>query len=123
MYCEMPQKFENRDLRTPRHTHTKTRPHRSLPPDIPPARPSCPPPAPCPYSVLSVPRDATAADIRRAYRRLAVQFHPDKQEDAETAEVAAAKFRAACTAYKTLTDPGKRAAYDQVITLMWQLAE
>ena len=52
-----------------------------------------------------------------------MQFHPDKQEDAETAEVAAGKFRAACTAYKTLTDPAKRAAYDQVITLMWQLAE
>ena len=52
-----------------------------------------------------------------------MQYHPDKQTDAEMAEVAAAKFRSACTAYKTLTDPAKRQAYDQVITLMWQLAE
>jgi curved DNA-binding protein len=62
------------------------------------------------YAVLGVARDATADDIKTAYRRLARKYHPDvsKEQDAET------KFKAMAEAYETLKDPEKRAAYDQL---------
>src|SRR5688572_1670917 len=61
------------------------------------------------YIVLGVQREATAADIKRAYRRLARRFHPDiNPGDRE----AAARFRQILEAYETLTDPERRRRYD-----------
>jgi len=62
------------------------------------------------YQVLSVPRNATEDDIRKAYRRLAMKFHPDRNPDDKEAEE---KFKEAKEAYEVLTDAQKRAAYDQ----------
>ena len=57
------------------------------------------------YIVLGVEREATDADIRKAYRRLARRFHPDiNPGDRE----AAARFRVILTAYETLIDPDRR---------------
>ncbi|WP_171124560.1 MULTISPECIES: DnaJ C-terminal domain-containing protein [unclassified Ruegeria] len=62
-----------------------------------------------PYSVLGVAKDATAAEIKKAYRRIAKECHPDlKPGDAE----AEAKFKAAAAAYDLLKDPDTRARYD-----------
>jgi curved DNA-binding protein len=62
------------------------------------------------YEVLGVARDATAADIKRAYRKLASKYHPDvsKEKDSE------AKFKEVGEAYEVLKDTEKRAAYDQL---------
>ena len=62
------------------------------------------------YQVLDVPKTATEADIKKAYRRLAMKFHPDRNPDDHEAEE---KFKEAKEAYETLTDAQKRAAYDQ----------
>ncbi len=62
-----------------------------------------------PYSVLGVAKDASAAEIKKAYRRIAKECHPDlKPGDAE----AEAKFKAAAAAYDLLKDPETRAKYD-----------
>ena len=57
------------------------------------------------YEILGVPRGASDADIKKAYRRLAGQHHPDKGGDT-------AKFQEIQTAYETLSDPGKRQQHD-----------
>ena len=65
------------------------------------------------YAVLGVPRDASEADIKKAYRKLAMEFHPDRhahERDKETAEV---KFKEITEAYEVLRDADKRAAYDR----------
>jgi molecular chaperone DnaJ len=62
------------------------------------------------YEVLGVPRTATDAEIKRAYRALAVQHHPDKNPDDHTAED---KFKEAAEAYSVLSDAEKRASYDR----------
>jgi molecular chaperone DnaJ len=62
------------------------------------------------YKVLDVPKNATEADIKKAYRRLAMKFHPDRNPDDKEAEE---KFKEAKEACEVLTDPQKRAAYDQ----------
>ena len=62
------------------------------------------------YQVLDVPRTATEADIKKAYRRLAMKFHPDRNPGDHEAED---KFKEAKEAYEILTDAQKRAAYDQ----------
>ena len=62
------------------------------------------------YQVLDVPKTASEADIKKAYRRLAMKFHPDRNPDDHEAEE---KFKEAKEAYETLTDTQKRAAYDQ----------
>jgi len=62
------------------------------------------------YEVLGIGRDAGTAEIKKAYRRLAIQYHPDKNPDDPTA---AEKFREATEAYEVLKDPQKKAQYDQ----------
>src|SRR5438045_1389812 len=60
------------------------------------------------YAIMGLMRDATAAQIKQAYRKLARKFHPDvsKEPDAE------ARFKDVGEAYEVLRDPQKRAAYD-----------
>jgi molecular chaperone DnaJ len=62
------------------------------------------------YKVLDVPKNATEAEIKKAYRRLAMKFHPDRNPDDTDAEE---KFKEAKEAYEVLTEPQKRAVYDQ----------
>src|SRR5512144_1461947 len=62
------------------------------------------------YTVLGVGRDASDDDIKNAYRRLAMKYHPDRAPEDKSAED---KFKEAKEAYEVLTDPRKREAYDQ----------
>ncbi len=62
------------------------------------------------YEVLGVSRDASANDIKKAYRDLARKHHPDANPDDAKAEE---RFKEISAAYDTLSDPDKRAAYDQ----------
>lgn len=62
------------------------------------------------YEVLGVARNAGADEIKKAYRKLAIQFHPDKNPDNPAAED---KFKEAAEAYEVLSDQQKRARYDQ----------
>ncbi|MSR15841.1 MAG: molecular chaperone DnaJ [Gammaproteobacteria bacterium] len=62
------------------------------------------------YEVLGVSRNAPEADLKKAYRRLAMKYHPDRNEGDATAEES---FKEAKEAYEVLTDQRKRAAYDQ----------
>src|SRR5260370_676353 len=62
------------------------------------------------YKVLDVPKTATEAEIKKAYRRLAMKYHPDRNpNDKESEEL----FKEAKEACEVLTDAQKRAAYDQ----------
>ena len=62
------------------------------------------------YDILGVGRDASESDIKKAYRALAVQYHPDRNPDDPQAEV---KFKEAADAYSVLSDEEKRTRYDQ----------
>src|ERR1700728_4857307 len=62
------------------------------------------------YKVLGVPRGAGADDIKKAYRKLAVKYHPDKNPGDKAAED---KFKELGEAYEVLSDADKRAAYDR----------
>jgi molecular chaperone DnaJ len=64
------------------------------------------------YDILGVPRNADEADIKKAYRKLAMKHHPDRNQG-DGAQASEAKFKEANEAYEMLTDPQKRAAYDQ----------
>ena len=61
------------------------------------------------YEILGLTKEATDSEIRTAYRKLALQYHPDKNEGDEEA---AKKFRKIAEAYEVLSDSEKRAAYD-----------
>lgn len=62
------------------------------------------------YETLGIPKNASEAELKKAYRRLAMKYHPDRNPDDKTAE---ARFKEAKEAYDVLGDPQKRAAYDQ----------
>ena len=62
------------------------------------------------YEVLGLNRDASEDDIKKAYRKLAMKYHPDRNPESPKAEE---RFKEAKEAYEVLTDAGKRAAYDQ----------
>jgi molecular chaperone DnaJ len=62
------------------------------------------------YEILGVPRGADAAEIKKAYRRLALKYHPDKNQGSREAEE---KFKEAAEAYEVLSDPQKRERYDR----------
>src|SRR6187549_1971667 len=62
------------------------------------------------YGTLGVAKDATDDDIKKAYRKLAMQYHPDRNGGAKDAEE---RFKTISEAYEVLRDPQKRAAYDR----------
>lgn len=62
------------------------------------------------YETLGVPRNASDSDIKTAFRRLAMKYHPDRNKDNPEAEE---RFKSAKEAYEVLSDPKKRSAYDQ----------
>jgi curved DNA-binding protein len=62
------------------------------------------------YAILGVPRDATAADVKLSYRKMARKYHPDMNPGDKEAEE---KFKDVGEAYEILSDSGKRAQYDQ----------
>lgn len=62
------------------------------------------------YEILGINKGASSSEIKKAYRKKAIQFHPDKNPDDKTAE---AKFKEAAEAYEILSDDNKKARYDQ----------
>ena len=62
------------------------------------------------YEILGVSKSASDEELKKAYRRLAMKYHPDRNPDDKTAE---AQFKEAKEAYEVLSDGNKRAAYDQ----------
>jgi curved DNA-binding protein len=70
------------------------------------------------YEVLGVPRDADQDEIRRAYRKLARQYHPDLNRESEAEE----QFKELGEAYEVLSDPDKRARYDR-LGAQWRARE
>ena len=67
------------------------------------------------YEVLGVNKNANADELKKAYRKIALQYHPDRQQNKSDAEKkdAEEKFKEAAEAYNVLSDPDKRARYDQ----------
>ncbi|TNF27546.1 MAG: molecular chaperone DnaJ [Deltaproteobacteria bacterium] len=64
----------------------------------------------CYYEVLGIPKDANSESIKRAYRKLAMRFHPDRNPDDPAAED---RFKEASEAYGVLSDPERRTTYDR----------
>ena len=62
------------------------------------------------YAILGVERNTSAEDIKKAYRKLALKYHPDVSKEPDAEE----RFKEIGEAYGTLKDPGKRAAFDQL---------
>ena len=63
------------------------------------------------YAVLGVPKTAGEAEIKSAYRKLAMKYHPDRNQGNKTSE---SKFKEINEAYEVLSDPAKRSTYDQL---------
>ena len=66
------------------------------------------------YQILGVSRDASDEEIKKAYRRLALKYHPDRNPDDPSAEE---RFKEIAEAYAVLSDPQKRAEYDRFGTV------
>ena len=62
------------------------------------------------YEILGVSKNATPTDIKKGYRKMAIKYHPDKNQGDKAAEE---KFKKAAEAYEILSDENKRARYDQ----------
>ena len=62
------------------------------------------------YEVLGVPKTSSSDEIKKAYRKQALKYHPDRNKNDKTAE---AKFKETSEAYHVLSDKGRRANYDQ----------
>ena len=71
------------------------------------------------YEILGMPYSASDQELRKAYRKLALKLHPDKQKDEESAATAADKFALVQRAYSVLSDRGRRQAYNDLITMAW----
>lgn len=69
------------------------------------------------YTELGVTKSATLTEIKKAYRKLVLEVHPDAGGDAE-------RFKRVSSAYSVLSDPAKRAAYDApAIDMIWVFSE
>jgi len=62
------------------------------------------------YDILGVTKNSNPEEIKKAYRKLAMKYHPDRNQEDKTAE---AKFKEASEAYQVLSDPKKKSSYDQ----------
>src|SRR3954462_8497324 len=62
------------------------------------------------YEILGVSKSASADEVKKAYRKVAMQYHPDRNPGDKTAEE---KFKEAAEAYEVLSDQDKRAQYDR----------
>jgi molecular chaperone DnaJ len=62
------------------------------------------------YETLGLSKSATSAEIKKAYRKMAIKYHPDKNPDNKAAEE---KFKKAAEAYEILSNSDKKAKYDQ----------
>ena len=62
------------------------------------------------YEVLGVSRNASAQELKKAFKKLAMKYHPDRNPDDQSA---AEKFKEAAEAYEILSDPEKKSTYDQ----------
>src|SRR3989338_2703453 len=61
------------------------------------------------YQILGLSKNSTPEEIKKAYRKLALQYHPDRNKSKEAEE----KFKEVTKAYEVLSDPSKKQAYDQ----------
>ena len=66
------------------------------------------------YEILGIDKGASASEIKKAYRKLALKFHPDKNPDDSAAEE---KFKEAAEAYEVLSDDNKRERYNRLAAL------